>query len=88
MTSSSLPHLAKEAALNDTLLENEDYIKLITDSSIDLLDIISAAYEVRKKYFEKVHIHIINNAQNGSCPEDCNYWPKERMPQQTFLTIS
>ncbi len=74
MTTSSLANMAKEAALNNSLLDNKEYEKLLTDSSIDLLEIVSAAYEVRKKYFEKkVHIHIINNAQNGSCPEDCNY---------------
>ena len=34
----------------------------------------SATYALRKKYFDKaVRIHILNNSQNGYCPEDCHY---------------
>ena len=38
------------------------------------MPLLSAAYEVRKKFRGKeVTVHIINNAQNGHCPEDCHY---------------
>jgi biotin synthase len=36
--------------------------------------LLDAAYQVRKKYTgNEVQLHIINNAQNGFCPEDCHY---------------
>jgi biotin synthase len=39
-----------------------------------MLSLVQAAYQVRRHYFGKsVQVHIINNAQNGHCPEDCAY---------------
>ncbi|NBV42610.1 radical SAM protein, partial [bacterium] len=48
--------------------------RLLTDPEIELLPLLNAAFEVRKaKWGNTVAIHIINNAQNGNCPEDCHY---------------
>ena len=48
--------------------------KLLTASEIELLPLLNAAYQVRKTYFQNaVQLHILNNAQNGYCPEDCHY---------------
>ena len=39
-----------------------------------LPELISHAYKVRKSFRGNVvTIHIINNGQNGFCPEDCHY---------------
>lgn len=47
---------------------------ILVSEQIDLLPLLNAAYEVRKKFVGKeVTIHIINNSQNGYCPEDCHY---------------
>ena len=55
--------------LSDTLCE-----KLLTASKVELLPLLNAAYQVRKTYFNnEVQLHILNNAQNGYCPEDCHY---------------
>lgn len=67
--------------MNQTLLNliNQNYTKedlhaLLEDTSLDILDIIHAAFSLRQKYWNKdVQIHILNNAQNGYCPEDCGY---------------
>ena len=41
---------------------------------MELLPLLDAAYQVRKTYFQRtVQLHILNNAQNGYCPEDCHY---------------
>jgi len=41
---------------------------------IELMPLLNAAYEVREQFVgKKVTVHIINNAQNGLCPEDCHY---------------
>ncbi|MCR4338224.1 MAG: biotin synthase BioB [Candidatus Omnitrophica bacterium] len=48
--------------------------EILTSSEIELLPLLNAAYEVRRNFCGKeVMIHIINNAQNGYCPEDCHY---------------
>lgn len=49
-------------------------ISLLTDSDIPLLPLLEEAFRVRQQYFgRRVMIHIINNVQNGYCPEDCGY---------------
>ena len=55
--------------LSDTCCE-----KILTGSEVELLPLLDAAYQVRKTYFQnEVQLHILNNAQNGYCPEDCGY---------------
>ena len=50
-----------------------DGIELLSNK-IDVIELLSATYALRKKYFDKaVRIHILNNSQNGYCPEDCHY---------------
>ncbi|OGQ69067.1 MAG: biotin synthase BioB [Deltaproteobacteria bacterium RIFCSPLOWO2_12_FULL_50_11] len=47
---------------------------ILTSPDIELLPLLDAAFQVRKKFAGlKVKIHILNNAQNGHCPEDCHY---------------
>jgi len=44
------------------------------DETIALPALLSAAYAVRHHYFgDSVRVHVLNNAQNGHCPEDCAY---------------
>ena len=63
-----------ETALQNTQLDSETCHDILESDKIDLLSLLDAAYRVRHHYHKKeVAIHIINNAQNGSCPEDCNY---------------
>ncbi|MEM7576655.1 MAG: biotin synthase BioB [Planctomycetota bacterium] len=65
--------------LTDQALRNEPFsdtelIALLTDPSIELFSLLNAAYAVRLANFGKaVQVHILNNAQNGRCPEDCSY---------------
>ena len=48
--------------------------KILTGADVELLPLLDAAYQVRKTYFQnEVQLHILNNAQNGYCPEDCGY---------------
>jgi len=48
--------------------------RLLGDPALDLLSLVHAAYRVRHAHWQKdVQVHIINNAQNGHCPEDCAY---------------
>ena len=56
------------------ILSNIDCVQILTSPEIELLPLLDAAYQIRKTYTGKeVQLHIINNAQNGNCPEDCHY---------------
>ncbi len=63
---------------NDSLrgLEPADALclQLLTDPEIELLPLLNAAFTVRKAHWGKsVQVHVLNNAANGKCPEDCCY---------------
>jgi biotin synthase len=46
----------------------------------ELLALLTAAYRVRYHYFgNKVHLHLLMNAQSGLCPEDCHYCSQSRL---------
>ena len=48
--------------------------QLLIDPRVDLLPLLNEAYTVRKAHWgNQVHVHILNNAANGKCPEDCSY---------------
>ena len=52
----------------------EDLLRVITDPTLTLIEVTAAAYAVRRRSFgDEVQVHILNNAQNGLCPEDCSY---------------
>lgn len=60
--------------LNGEKLGSDDVLPLLTQPDVPLLPLLMAAYEVRKATWgNRVAIHVINNAQNGYCPEDCHY---------------
>ena len=55
-------------------LTTADALRILQDEALELMDLLLAAYRVRRQHFGKgVQVHIINNAQNGHCPEDCSY---------------
>ena len=63
-----------ETSLQGELLSDTCCEKILSISEVELLPLLDAAYQVRKTYYQNtVQLHILNNAQNGNCPEDCNY---------------
>jgi biotin synthase len=47
---------------------------VLDGEDVDLLPLLQAAYEPRRRAFgRKVMVHVLNNVQNGLCPEDCGY---------------
>lgn len=63
-----------DRSISGELLSRETAQEILSSEKIELLPLLNAAYEVRKKFIGKdVTVHIINNAQNGHCPEDCHY---------------
>ncbi len=66
-----------QKALTNTPLTQDECLHILTEG--DLLTCLNHAFTVRKQFFDnKVAIHIINNAQNGACPEDCGYCPQAK----------
>ncbi|MFT5170549.1 MAG: biotin synthase [Candidatus Marinamargulisbacteria bacterium] len=69
---SEINRLAEEA-LSGKILDAELCLQIF-EKDTPLLPLLQAAYTVRKTYWQDdVTIHILNNAQNGSCAEDCHY---------------
>ena len=63
-----------ETSLSGVELADSVCEQLLVDPTIDVLPLINAAYEVRKAHWgNRVNVHILNNAANGKCPEDCSY---------------
>src|SRR5208283_4233489 len=61
-------------SLDGQELDNPTCARILSDASLEILPLLDAAYQVRKHYFgQEVRVHILNNAQNGHCPEDCHY---------------
>ena len=57
----------------ETPLSIDDAVTLLSDK-VDTIELLHHAYALRKKYYGKaVRVHILNNTQNGHCPEDCHY---------------
>ena len=61
-------------SLDGQALSKDLALKILTSSDVELLPLLNASYQVRKTFTGKeVMVHIINNGQNGYCPEDCHY---------------
>ena len=61
-------------ALNGAGISQENGLRILQDTDLALLPLLHAAFQVRQHYFGRwVRVHILNNVQNGYCPEDCNY---------------
>ena len=73
MNSNFYDELAKQSIAGQEL-DDATCLKILSGNEVELMPLINSAYTVRKHFRGKeVVIHIINNAQNGHCPEDCHY---------------
>ena len=64
--------LAKRA-LDGPALEAQDLLQIL-GAEPPLLPLLHEARVVRERFFgNRVQVHILNNAQNARCPEDCGY---------------
>ncbi|HXV36970.1 MAG TPA: biotin synthase BioB [Myxococcota bacterium] len=68
-----------EQALRDEPPSREDALWLLDGDGVPLLPLLHAAFVPRERYFgRKVMVHLLNNVQNGLCPEDCGYCSQSR----------
>lgn len=67
-------HVLADQSLAGGRMTKDQALAILTDTSVPLLPLLQAAYQVRHTYWQNtVSIHILNNAKNGHCPEDCGY---------------
>ena len=68
-------------------LEADELLPLL-GSEVPLLLLLNEAYVVRRQFFgNRVQVHILNNARNARCPEDCGYCSQSavtRAPVQPY----
>src|SRR5262245_45084984 len=51
-----------------------DALAILRSSDDELLDLLAAAYQLRRRWFGKtVQLYFLMNAKSGLCPEDCHY---------------
>ncbi len=63
-----------EGAMRDAPLAEADALWVLDGPDVELLPLLHAAYQPRHRHFGRaVMVHILNNVQNGLCPEDCGY---------------
>ena len=73
-------------SMNHKELPDEIGYEVLESQEVELLPLLNAAFEVRKKFFHReVWIHIINNVQNGSCSEDCHYCAQSKDSQAEIV---
>jgi biotin synthase len=65
--------LARRALRDDPPSEAEA-LWILDGEDVELLPLLHAAFVPRRQHFgRKVMVHVLNNVQNGLCPEDCGY---------------
>lgn len=55
-------------------LDRDECRAVLAAPEDELLSLLDAAFEVRRAHFGRtVHIHVLENAKLGACPEDCGF---------------
>jgi len=55
-------------------LTRDQALAILSADDAEVLELLSAAYRVRRKYFgNTVQLYFLMNAKSGLCPEDCGY---------------
>jgi biotin synthase len=68
-----------ERALRDEPPGEAEARALVDDPEVGLLPLLHAAFVPRERHFgRRVMVHVLNNVQNGLCPEDCGYCSQSR----------
>ena len=79
-TSFSVWHELANRVLDDHPITEAEALGILEADDDQLLDILSAAFRVRKHYFGKsVQLYLLMNAKSGLCPEDCSYCSQSKV---------
>ena len=73
-------HRLAAAVLSGSAVSREQASSILQAPEDELLDLLSAAYGIRRHYFGKtVKLNYLINAKSGVCPEDCHYCSQSRI---------
>ena len=81
-----------ERVLAGGAVSEDEALSILRAPDEELLDILAAAYRVRRRYFgNKVQLYYLMNAKSGLCPEDCHYCSQSKVseadiPRYNFLS--
>jgi biotin synthase-like enzyme len=68
-----------ERALRDEPPDEKEALWILDGEDVSLLPLLQAAFAPRERHFDRqVMVHVLNNVQNGLCPEDCGYCSQSR----------
>jgi biotin synthase len=60
----------------------DEALSILQASDDDLLDIMAAAFQIRRRYWAKgVQLYFLMNAKSGLCPEDCSYCSQSKVSE-------
>lgn len=61
-------------------ISRDEAVALLKTPDDNVLDLLSAAFKIRRKYFGKsVQLYFLMNAKSGLCPEDCSYCSQSKV---------
>jgi biotin synthase len=73
-------HALAERVLQGRLLTRDEALAVLASPDHELLDLLAAAYQVRRRYFgNTVQLYFLMNAKSGLCPEDCGYCSQSKV---------
>jgi biotin synthase len=68
-----------DRALRDEPPGQEAALWILDGEDVELLPLLHASFVPRRHHFgRRVMVHVLDNAQNGLCPEDCGYCSQSR----------
>jgi biotin synthase len=75
-------HRLADRVLEGQRLTLEEAVSVLDAPDEELLDLLSAAFRVRRRYFGKtVQLYYLMNAKSGLCPEDCGYCSQSKVSE-------
>jgi biotin synthase len=75
-------HSLADEILSGRSLTRDDGLRILAAPDVQLLDILSAAYRIRHRYFANtVQLYFLMNAKSGLCPEDCSYCSQSKVSE-------
>jgi biotin synthase len=75
-------HALADRVLDGQRLEFREALSLLRAPDAELLDLLAAAYRVRRRYFgNRVQLYFLMNAKSGLCPEDCGYCSQSKVAE-------
>lgn len=73
-------HALADDVLQGRAFSREQALEILQSSDDELMDVISAAFRIRRKHFGKtVQLYFLMNAKSGLCPEDCHYCSQSKI---------